>query len=174
MHPFYGLRNFDHLESLQDAMTRPAIDISEQGDKYVLDADLPGVSKENIKIWVGDSGRNVTIEGKVVESSNASDSTQQPAEGGTSEGEHTPHPIIFLNADCLEVVPKSSDTQVVESASTQLSTERQFTRNMSFTRTIRLPRPVDTNDISAKMENGVLRILAKKAEDKASTSIPIQ
>jgi len=86
----------------------------------------------------------------------------------------TPHPIMFLNAKCFEVVPKSSDTQVVESASTQLSTERQFTRNMSFTRTIRLPQPVDTNDISAKMENGVLRILAKKAEDKASTSIPIQ
>ena len=88
MHPLYSLRNFDHLESLQDAMTRPAIDISEQGDKYVLDADLPGVSKENIQIWVGDNGRNVTIEGKVVESSNAPGSAQQPAEGGTSEGEH--------------------------------------------------------------------------------------
>lgn len=59
----YGRRSFPQF----DFDVRPAIDIAEQGDKYVLDAELPGVNKENIDIRVGDGGRSITIAGKVVE-----------------------------------------------------------------------------------------------------------
>ena len=57
---------------------------------------------------------------------------------------------------------------------TQLSVEREFSRNIRFTKTVWLNRSVDTQDVSAKLENGVLTILARKTEDKAMTTVPIQ
>ena len=48
---------------------RPAVDVSEQGNNYVVEAELPGVKKENVQVRIGDGGRSVTIEGKVVEKS---------------------------------------------------------------------------------------------------------
>lgn len=59
-----GLPGWNRFDSFD---TRPAIDIAEQNDKYILDAEVPGVSKEDINIRVGDSGRSITIEGKVLE-----------------------------------------------------------------------------------------------------------
>lgn len=47
--------------------TRPAIDVSDEGENYRVDADLPGVPKENVEVRIGDNGRSITIEGKVVE-----------------------------------------------------------------------------------------------------------
>ena len=58
---------FDPFEEFQEIRTRPAVDVREQGDKYVLDADLPGVPKDNVEIRIGDNGRSVTIEGKITE-----------------------------------------------------------------------------------------------------------
>lgn len=57
---------------------------------------------------------------------------------------------------------------------TQLSVEREISRNIRFTKTVWLPRSVDTQDVSAKLENGVLTVLARKAEDKGMTTVPIQ
>jgi HSP20 family molecular chaperone IbpA len=45
----------------------PAVDVTEEGDKYVVEADVPGMKKENIEVRIGDGGRSVTIEGKVVD-----------------------------------------------------------------------------------------------------------
>ena len=64
--PVYGARNWDHFDPFPNLEVRPAIDVTEQGDKYVLDAELPGVSKENIEVRVADGGRSITIEGKSV------------------------------------------------------------------------------------------------------------
>lgn len=46
------------------AAIRPAVDVTEEGDKYILEADLPGVKKENVDVRIGDGGRSVTIQGK--------------------------------------------------------------------------------------------------------------
>ena len=46
---------------------RPAVDVTEQGEAYVVEAELPGVKKENVQVRIGDGGRSVTIEGRVVE-----------------------------------------------------------------------------------------------------------
>lgn len=45
--------------------SRPAVDVTEEGNNYILEADLPGVKKENIEVRVGEGGRSVTIEGKL-------------------------------------------------------------------------------------------------------------
>ncbi len=64
---FYGPRHWNRFDPFQEIEVRPSIDVTEQGNKYVLDAELPGVNKGNIEIRVGDGGRSITIEGKVVE-----------------------------------------------------------------------------------------------------------
>lgn len=46
---------------------RPAVDVYEEGDKYIVAADLPGVKKEDVEVRVGEGGRSITIEGRRVE-----------------------------------------------------------------------------------------------------------
>ncbi|KAF5389307.1 hypothetical protein D9757_003545 [Collybiopsis confluens] len=46
-------------------LARPAVDLSEEGNNYVIEAELPGVPKENVDVRIGDHGHSVTIEGKV-------------------------------------------------------------------------------------------------------------
>jgi len=150
--PMYGARNWNRFDALRDLEVRPAIDVTEQGNKYVVDAELPGVSKENIEIRVGDGGRSITIEGQVIDK-NSPESRISP-KAPTAE-------------DATEALPNAEQP-------TQLSVEREFSHNVRFTRTVWLPRSVDTDDVSAKLENGVLTIHAKKAEDKATTMVPIQ
>ena len=44
---------------------RPAVDVTEEANRYILQADLPGVKKENIEVRVGGGGRSITIESKL-------------------------------------------------------------------------------------------------------------
>ncbi|KAJ3513037.1 hypothetical protein NLJ89_g3173 [Agrocybe chaxingu] len=147
-------RRIDPFENFF-ADTRPAIDIHDQGDKYVVDADLPGVKKEDIQVRVGEDGRSITIEGQVVETNRPPVQTENGAEGSQAAADAT-------------AVTKTDDT------STQISSERQFTRNTSFARTVWLPRPIDASNVSAKLNDGVLSITINKAAGMQGTTIPIE
>lgn len=37
---------------------------SEDGNSYIVEAEIPGVKKENLEVRIGDGGRSVTVEGK--------------------------------------------------------------------------------------------------------------
>ncbi|PPQ89687.1 hypothetical protein CVT25_013874 [Psilocybe cyanescens] len=152
--PLHGnLPSLTRMDPFQEVFTRPAIDVSDEGDKYKVDADLPGVPKENVEVRIGDNGRSITIEGKIVEKEEyRSQKASEKVNSSTSDS---------------KAVAKSDE------GSTQLSTERPFTRNVSFTRTVWLPKPVDTKHVSAKMEHGVLTITVNKTLDKASTVVTI-
>jgi HSP20 family molecular chaperone IbpA len=41
-------------------------------------------------------------------------------------------------------------------------------------RTVWLPRPVDGNNVAAKLHDGVLTITVNKMEDKASVVVPVE
>ncbi|KAJ7670213.1 HSP20-like chaperone [Mycena rosella] len=122
----------------------PVVDVSEEGNgKYVVEAELPGVKKENIEVRIGDAGRTVTIEGKILVATEGSENNTPASEGTAGE------------------------------VSTQISTERSVIGN--FSRTVLLPRPVDSDKVAAKLEDGILRItLNKAAEDKASVSVLVE
>lgn len=85
---FYG---FPHRQFLSDQLLtssgaiHPALDLTEEGNHYIVEAELPGVKKENIDITIGDGGRSVTIQGRTI-SRRPSESS---AETGTSRGEGT-------------------------------------------------------------------------------------
>lgn len=41
------------------------MDLSEQGNEYIVEAEVPGVKKENLNVQVGDGGRSITVEGQL-------------------------------------------------------------------------------------------------------------
>jgi len=43
-----------------------SVDIADKGDSFLVEADLPGVKRENLEVKVGDRGRSLLIEGKVM------------------------------------------------------------------------------------------------------------
>jgi len=146
------------------ATLQPAVDVSEEGNKYVIEAELPGVKKENINVRVGDGGRSVTIEGKVV-----------------SRRSETQAPDVTNNAESSPAIEGSAQSNgegsqavATRPEQTQLSTERLFSSSSSFSRTVFLPRPIDTTSISAKLNDGVLTVTVPKAEDPASVQVPIE
>jgi len=56
---------------------RPVIELSEDDSNYLVEAELPGVQRENLDISVGDGGRSVTIEGKIFRPSQHTVSSEQ-------------------------------------------------------------------------------------------------
>jgi len=144
--PIYHQRSlFDDPFFPSPAAIRPAVDITEEEDKYILEADLPGVKKENVDIRIGDGGRSVTIQGKT-----------SPSAGADVAGE---------NGD--EAVAKTE-------SGTQLSVERLHPGSSVFTRTVWLPRPIDSSRVSAKLQDGILTMTVPKAEDQESVKVPLQ
>jgi HSP20 family molecular chaperone IbpA len=45
---------------------RPAVDVSEDGNHYIVETELPGVKKEDMEVHIGDGGRSITIEGNIM------------------------------------------------------------------------------------------------------------
>jgi len=150
-----GYRQFDHAF---DAFARhPAVDLSEEGDKYVVEAEVPGVKKENLDVRVGDGGRSVTIEGKII-----SRSSVQAADSTSSE-----NGVTSSQSNSAEVVQSPEKT-------TAISPERELAGASYFTRTIWLPRHVNASKISGSLEDGILRLQIPKAEELDSVKIEIQ
>lgn len=73
----------------QSNSLRPAVDVSEEGTNYVIEAELPGVKKENVQVRVGDGGQSVTIEGKIVRRSTPEASQSAASSEGSSGTEVT-------------------------------------------------------------------------------------
>lgn len=81
--PFFGLARNG---------LRPAVDVAEEGNSYIIEAELPGVRKEDINVEIGDNGRSVTIEGKIVRRPRQQEqpTIETSANGEVQEGEHPP------------------------------------------------------------------------------------
>lgn len=66
---------------------QPAVDLAEEGNHYVVEAELPGVKKENVEIRIGDNGQSLTIEGKTLTrygSSKENDTNVEGQSGGAA------------------------------------------------------------------------------------------
>ncbi|KAI8978692.1 HSP20-like chaperone [Trametes punicea] len=153
---------FDDPFFTSPAMLRPAVDVSEQGDKYIVEAELPGVKKENVNVRIGDGGRTLTIEGRVVNRSGEPQvvdaSSSATGSSGSSEG-------------------ASDGTQALttkQPEATALSTERLFSGTSSFTRTVVLPQAVDSSKVTAKLQDGILTVTVPKAEDAGTVQINVE
>ncbi|KAL5524617.1 hypothetical protein ACEPAF_9757 [Sanghuangporus sanghuang] len=156
--PFFN-NNFPSVSG----MGVPAVDVSEEPNAFVVEAELPGVKKENVDLRIGDSGQSLTIEGRTfIQSSQPSEAgaTATATAQGSSEG-------TSANDEAKAVTQTNNQ-------STQLTNERTFTGASSFSRTIWLPKRVDPSSVSAKLEDGILRVRVPKAEDQESVKVNIE
>ncbi|GJE97192.1 HSP20-like chaperone [Phanerochaete sordida] len=143
---------------------RPAIDVTEEGNHYIVEAELPGVKKENIQVRVGDGGQSLTIEGKIVNRRRGHAPEAPPAAAEpASTGAETAQPTEGTTA--VTTAPPESR---------EISSEREFVGSQTFTRTVWLPRRVDANHVSAKLNDGVLTVTIPKAEDPGSVQVEVQ
>lgn len=171
---FYGFPNrpfFADPFLTSPSTVHPALDLTEEGNDYVVEAELPGVKKENIDITVGDGGRSVTIQGRTV-SRRSGDSAESAVETGTAQDEGT-HIDDARWSDQLTIVTGAGTVVSSETSSNQLTTERLYSRTSSFTRTVWLPRPIDSSNITARLADGILTLKAPKLEDKESIKINV-
>ncbi|KAG1748614.1 HSP20-like chaperone [Suillus lakei] len=154
--PMYQQRSlFDDPFFTSPAAIRPPVDVTEEGEKYIIEADLPGVKKENVDIRIGDAGRSVTIQGKT----SSRQTNGESDTGAEATGENA--------AEGSKAVAKTEP-------GTQLAMERQYSGSATFIRTVWLPRPVDSSKVSAKLQDGILTMTVQKAEDQESIKVPLE
>ncbi|KAG8947044.1 hypothetical protein FRC04_011224 [Tulasnella sp. 424] len=155
------------------------VELTEEGNNYVIQAELPGVKKENLDVTVGDNGRSITIEGRVF----ARSADSQPQEVGATDATQGPESSAVAS-HAVEGPSSSSSTAVTHQqqggsendAVVQATTSPgQWETRSSFSRTIWLPRPVDSAKVSGKLEDGVLRLeIPKMEEESGRTKINVQ
>ncbi|EGN98399.1 hypothetical protein SERLA73DRAFT_183388 [Serpula lacrymans var. lacrymans S7.3] len=151
----YGLQNrsaFDHPFFQAPTVSRPAIDLTEDADNYIVEADLPGVKKDDIEVRAGDGGRSITIEGRMVRRSNGN--AVETTDDGTA-------------------VTAGSEEAANTKSTSKISSERLFSGSSTFTRTVWLPRAIDGSKVSAKLNDGILTLTIPKMEDKESVKIEV-
>ena len=164
----------------------PAVDVSEEPNAFVVEAELPGVKRENVDVRIGDNGQSLTIEGRTfIRSRQPGVNEQTEGQTQAQEGQavQTATNEGAVNGMCTSPPPSyrlvqyltySSLSGPTTSTTTQLTSERSFTGESSFSRTIWLPRRVDGTGVSAKLEDGILTIRIPKAEDRESVRINVQ
>ncbi|KAI0269836.1 HSP20-like chaperone [Gloeopeniophorella convolvens] len=151
------------------AFARPAVDISEDGNHYVVETELPGVKKEDVEVRIGDGGRSVTIEGNIVQRR-----IQGSPNGSAVSSSNTPQVEGAAEGKQKRGNPGSTAVQTTQGDSNQLAVERSFTGSSRFTRTVWLPRAADANNVSAKLADGILTLKIAKAEERDAVKINIE
>ena len=167
--PRFNRYFIDHPFWSENAWPRPAVDLSEEGNSYIVEAELPGVKKENVEVRVGDGGRSLTIEGKIVRGTAQEATTDAPVTQSTESATASSGQSL---RDSPSKYMSGADSGPAEQS--QISTERTFTGTSTFTRTVWLPRPIDSSGVKAKLEDGVLTITVPKVVEQGSTRINVE
>lgn len=120
--------------------TTPALNLSEENDTYIIEAEVPGVRKENLDLKVGDGGRSLTIEGRVF--------SRQHSAGAGRSGEAKEKAASPPAGKSSDAVARTDDSNK------QVATSPESSGVRTFTRTVWLPQRVDANNIEAKLDHG--------------------
>ena len=136
--PAFG-RSLDRLfeesraRSSEAPALTPAMDVSESDTHYTVVLDMPGVTREQLKVSV--EGRRVSAETVAA-------------------------PVAAAPAELVATEATAAVAQTPKPATRMLYRERSEAR---YARTVSLPTEVDQTTSQAKLENGVLTLtLAKK------------
>ncbi|EIM80427.1 HSP20-like chaperone [Stereum hirsutum FP-91666 SS1] len=148
----------------------PAVEINEEGDHYVVEAELPGVRKEDVDVRIGDAGRSLTIEGRSVRrfgrgvEGQGQDASSTPSKDGARGTTDT-----NTNTNTVATKPTEADQQI---STNKALNDFVGTSRSAFSRTVWLPRPVDAKNVQANLDHGVLTLRIPKAAE-GTTKIPI-
>lgn len=157
----WGAPNAGLLGSgLQAASGRmPMVDVLDEGDRFVVTAELPGVRKEEIHLQVRENVLRIHAE--------RTSTIEQPTLGATAEQ--------TLEGGRVGARGGASRQPTDLRAGGQANYLRRERQQMVFDRTIRLPDEVRDEQAHARFANGVLTLTLPKANpDEGGRNIPIE
>jgi len=154
-------------DSFFQELRQPTLDVHEDkdGKAYLVEAELPGVRKEDVEVRIAEGGRGLTIEGKVSRRSGFGQQAQ-PAEGSTANASATP--AEGATSDSTAVTKTSDNANAVQPYQGWQTYESTFSRYVGF------PKPVNPEGVTAKLENGILSLRVPQAEERGSVRVDVQ
>jgi HSP20 family protein len=129
-------------DAARSAVWRPSVDIHEDENAYTIDAELPGLRKEDVTISFQDGVLSVSGERKYEYEDKA------PAEGN---GNGDAKPAVKSGRSCHRM-------------------ERYYGR---FHRSFTFPTAINPDNINARFQDGILKVVVPKAEQVKPRQIDI-
>ncbi|EJU04678.1 HSP20-like chaperone [Dacryopinax primogenitus] len=120
----------------------PPCHVTEEKGEYVVEAELPGVRKEDLDVRITEGGRTLTIEGHTFRRTATAPEPQATISEHKEEKGKATTKAVSAPAGGKEVA----------------KTEEEQTYQSTFTRSFTFPKAVDGAKISAKFENGLLTL----------------
>lgn len=169
----FGLGNLDELSGFGGAYIKEA----EDGKNYLVEAELPGVKKENLKVEFSDNGEVLHIEG-FKGSLPTMESSKTAATGDTAATSTSDEKAVEKTKEDTSIIPdwaKESYSYgsfhetfvswiVFDYATGSPATVCDAHNAYSFRRQQRFPSPVDVDKVQASYEDGMLRLTIPKTE----------
>ncbi|KAH7909027.1 hypothetical protein BJ138DRAFT_1127985 [Hygrophoropsis aurantiaca] len=138
----------------------PAVDVTEHRDKYIVEADLPGVKREDVVVRIGDYGRSVTIEGKT--SSQVAEETTEPTfNAAPDSGKQGTHDQSSAKGD------GGYHSAAGKSAFNQTLIYKQLD-------ILAYSLASSSSRVSAKLKDGLLTLTALKGGEKGTVDVEVQ
>jgi HSP20 family molecular chaperone IbpA len=150
----------------------PAVQLLDEGSVFTVEAELPGVRREDLNVSIGENGRQLTIRGSRATRFSQAESHERPAKvdaAVTTEpasGMPVCSPLQSASLTCSLDASLSSTSPTAKSTDVAASTPAAPTPESSFTfsRTLWLPEVVDAAKVTAQLKDGMLTLTIPKAE----------
>lgn len=160
-------RGFEGLRGGAEPLASPAVEVTDEGDHYLVRAELPGVKEDDVEITL--TGNVLSIRGE---------KRYEKREGGTATTVVKPkkqEPSQQASArNVQQNQQQSTELTRTEEENTDLArplySEVYYGR---FERTLTLPDDIDTDKVDAWVKNGVYYIEVGKKEEHRAKRINI-
>ncbi len=144
----------------------PKINLSEDEKHYYIHADLPGLSKDQVKMELNDD-RILTISGEREFSYNNNESTENGKEEEKAKEDK-------METEQNEQTEETQKENVNEAKKDNKKFSIKECSYGSFSRSFSIPEDANLENIQAKMENGVLEVVFNKIEPPKPQNRTIQ
>jgi len=162
----------DNGDNALPSLSNFGVDIREENDRIIIEADLPGFQKDDVEITLEDGILTIMAERR--------EEVDEPADGGNGNRPDQSQPQATAQGQQQSTQQtgqsRQPQTQDQQSQQNQQQSQRQrrqeqgqyLLRERRIQRVVRsftLPANVDEENVEARMENGVLTIILQKRED---------
>merc|ERR1712072_568253 len=151
--------------TLDSLSARPSIDVHETQEGFEVEAEVPGIKKEDLNLNFSNDGQTLTLSGHFA---------QQARSNSAASAQTTP---VEQQATSEATEATTQATDVVNTTGSQppapmsLWSERSFG---SFSRSLRFPYPVDSSAAKANLTDGLLKLTVPRKTNGEVHKIEIE